>query len=41
MYDFLSQSSNIAHEAYFNTDQYRLYPIGPNPKSSALYQKLF
>ena len=41
MHDFLSQGSNIAHEAYFNTDQYQLYPIGPNPKSSALYQKLF
>ena len=42
MYNFLQWAGNsIAHEAYFNTSKYQLYPIGPNPKSSALYQKLF
>ena len=42
MHDFLEEAgSNIAHEAYFNTGKYQLYPVGRNPKSSALYQKLF
>jgi hypothetical protein len=42
MFNFLQWAGNsIAHEAYFNSSKYQLYPIGPNPKSSALYQKLF
>lgn len=42
MYDFLKEAGNdIAHEAYFNTGLYQLYPVGPNPRSSALYKQLF
>ena len=42
MHDFLERNAGtIAHEAYFNTSKYQLYPVGPNPKSSALYQQLF
>ena len=42
MHDFLQENSaDIAHEAYFNTSKYQLYPVGPNPKSSELYRQLF
>lgn len=42
MYNFLKEAgSSIAHESYFNTGEYQLYPVGRNPKSSALYQQLF
>jgi hypothetical protein len=42
MHDFLEEAGDsIAHESYFNTGKYRFYPVGENPKSSALYQKLF
>jgi hypothetical protein len=42
MHDFLERNQDIiAHEAYFNTKEYQLYPNSRNPNSSALYQKLF
>lgn len=42
MHDFLERNVDIiAHEAYFNSSIYQLYPVGPNPKSSKLYQQLF
>ena len=42
MHDFLKAAgSGIAHEAYFNTSIYRLYPTGSLPKSSGLYHQLF
>jgi hypothetical protein len=42
MHDFLERNAGtIAHEAYFNAGDNRLYPVGPNPRSSALYQQLF
>ena len=42
MHDFLERNQGIvAHEAYFNTSKYRLYPVGSLPESSALYQQLF
>ena len=35
MHDFLERNAGtIAHEAYFNTSKYQLYPVGPNPKSA-------
>ena len=40
--DFLREAGNaIAHEAYFNTGKYQLYPVTGNPRSSALYRQLF
>jgi hypothetical protein len=42
MHDFLVEAGDgIAHEAYFNTGDKQLYPVGENPKSSALYRELF
>lgn len=42
MHDFLKWAGgSIAHEAYFNTGKYQLYPVGPNPKSSERYRELF
>ena len=42
MHDFLVEAGDtIAYESYFNTGVYRLFPADQNPKSSALYQKLF
>ena len=42
MYNFLAANSGmIAHEAYFNTGEYQLYPIKSMPKSSSEYQKKF
>ena len=42
MHDFLKWAGgSIAHEAYFNTGKYQLYPVGPNPKSSQRYRELF
>ena len=42
MHNFLVEAgTSIAYELYFNTGQYQLYPVSRNPKSSALYQKLF
>jgi hypothetical protein len=42
MHDFLQWAgSSIAHEAYFNTGLYQLYPVGPNPRSSQRYRELF
>jgi hypothetical protein len=42
MHDFFEYAGDdLAHEAYFNTGKYQLYPIGPNPKSSNLYKELF
>lgn len=42
MHDFLREAgTSIAHEAYFNTGTYRLFPITTNPRSSALYRELF
>jgi len=42
MHDFLQWAGgSIAHEAYFNTGLYQLYPVGPNPKSSQRYRELF
>ena len=42
MHDFLQWAGgSIAHEAYFNTGKYQLYPVGPNPKSSERYRQLF
>ena len=42
MYDFLREAGgSIAHEAYFNTGKYQLYPVTSNPRSSALYRQLF
>ena len=42
MHDFLaSAGDSIAHEAYFNTGSYQLYPVRSLPRSSALYRDLF
>jgi hypothetical protein len=42
MHDFLQDAgSNLAHEAYFNTSIYQLYPVKSLPKSSELYRSLF
>ena len=42
MYEFLREAGGaIAHEAYFNTGTYQLFPIAGNPRSSALYRELF
>ena len=42
MYDFFKDAGrDLAYEAYFNTGKYQLYPVGPVPKSSALYAQLF
>jgi hypothetical protein len=42
MYNFLAANSSvIAHEAYFNSGSYQLYPIKSLPKSSSEYQKKF
>jgi hypothetical protein len=42
MYNFLAANSGmIAHEAYFNTGEYQLYPVKSMPKSSSEYQKKF
>jgi hypothetical protein len=42
MHDFFTEAGDsIAHEAYFNTGQYQLYPVGRNPNSSKVYQELF
>jgi hypothetical protein len=42
MHDVLEANvGDIAHEAYFNTGQYQLYPPGPVPKSGELYRELF
>jgi hypothetical protein len=42
MHDFPGRGrGGIAHEAYFDTGLHQIYPVGPNPKSSALYRQLF
>ncbi len=42
MHDFLaSAGDSIAHEAYFNTGEYQLYPVRRMPRSSELYRQLF
>ena len=42
MYAFLSKNSDvIAHEAYFNTGIYQLYPVKSLPKSSLVYRDKF
>jgi hypothetical protein len=42
MHDFLAESGDrIAHEAYFNTKHYQLYPSTQVPRSAALYRELF
>ena len=42
MHEFLSEAGGIiAHEAYFNTSEYQLYPVKSLPKSSLAYQQLF
>ena len=42
MHKFLSEAGGIiAHEAYFNTSKYQLYPVKSLPKSSQAYKDLF
>lgn len=42
MHNFLQWAGgSIAHEAYFNTGDYQLYPVKRLPKSSELYRRLF
>jgi hypothetical protein len=42
MHDFLQWAGDsVAHEAYFNTSEYQLYPVKNLPKSSDLYRRLF
>lgn len=42
MYNFLQWAgASIAHEAYFNTSSYQLYPVRSLPKSSDRYRQLF
>ncbi|MGE3295611.1 MAG: glycosidase, partial [Geminicoccaceae bacterium] len=42
MHDFLaSAGASIAHEAYFNTGDYQLYPVRKMPKASEAYRQLF
>jgi hypothetical protein len=42
MHDVLERNAAaIAHEAYFNTSEYQLYPSTRVPKSAALYRELF
>jgi hypothetical protein len=42
MHDFFQYAGNdLAHEAYFNTSEYQLYPVRSLPKSSELYRQLF
>jgi hypothetical protein len=42
MYDFLREAgSSIAHEGYFNSGKFRIYPSTSLPRSSARYRELF
>ena len=42
MHSFLEWAGDsIAHEAYFNTGSYQLYPVKSLPKSSDRYRSLF
>jgi beta-mannanase len=42
MHAFLKEAGNgVAHEAYFNTGKYQLYPKTKLPRSAAAYRELF
>ena len=42
MYEFFRDcGANLAHEAYFNAAEHRLYPSTRSPRSAELYRRLF